>query len=57
MKAIGFKTSHDIEHEESIIEENIQKPSAEEYDLIIEVKAASINPIDLKVRSKSSLNN
>jgi len=56
MKAIGFKTSHDIEHEESLIEVNIQKPSAKEYELIIEVKAASINPIDLKVRSKSSLN-
>ena len=55
MKAIGFKTSHDIKHEESLIEEEIQKPSAKDYDLIIEVKAASINPIDLKVRSKSSL--
>ncbi|PHR72320.1 MAG: NADPH:quinone reductase [Arcobacter sp.] len=55
MKAIGFKTSHDIEHEQSLIEEQIEKPSAKDYDLIIEVKAASINPIDLKVRSKSSL--
>jgi len=51
MKAIGFKTSHNIEHEESLVEFETQKPKASGFDIVVKVNAVSMNPVDTKVRA------
>jgi zinc-binding alcohol dehydrogenase family protein len=56
MKAIGFKTSHDINENESLIEIEIDKPLAQEYDIVVKVNAVSMNPVDTKVRAKAAKN-
>jgi len=54
MKAIGFKTSQEIENKESLIEFNIQKPKAKDFDIVIKVSAVSMNPVDTKVRANAA---
>lgn len=56
MKAIGFKTSYEINHEESLIEFEITKPIANEYDIVVKVNAVSMNPVDTKVRVRAAVN-
>ncbi|QKJ23631.1 zinc-binding alcohol dehydrogenase family protein [Poseidonibacter lekithochrous] len=54
MKVIGFKTSLDIEKEESLISFEKQKPTAENFDVLVEVNAVSVNPADAKIRIRSA---
>ena len=54
MKAIGFKTSQEIDHKESLVEFNIQKPKAKGFDIVIKVSAVSMNPVDTKVRANAA---
>lgn len=54
MKAIGFKTSQEIDNKESLIEFNIQKPKAKDFDIVIKVSAVSMNPVDTKVRANAA---
>lgn len=54
MKAIGFKTSHDIEHEDSLLEFELEKPIAKGYDIVVKVSAVSMNPVDTKVRASAA---
>ena len=56
MKAIGIKTSHEITHEDSLVEFEIKKPKAEGFDIVVKVNAVSINPVDTKVRANSAKN-
>lgn len=54
MKAIGFKTSHEIDHSESLIEFKTNKPDAQNFDIVVKVSAVSMNPVDTKVRANSA---
>ena len=54
MKAIGFKKSLPIEHKESFIAFDTEKPTPEGYDLLVKVAANSVNPVDFKVRQNSA---
>ncbi|WP_237690865.1 zinc-binding alcohol dehydrogenase family protein [Paenibacillus caui] len=51
MKAVGLYKYLPIDHPESLVDEQIDKPKAEGRDLVVEVKAVSVNPVDTKVRS------
>lgn len=51
MKAIGFKTSHEINHKESLMEFEISKPIPKGFDIVVKVSAVSMNPVDTKVRA------
>ncbi|SES01874.1 zinc-binding alcohol dehydrogenase family protein [Gracilibacillus ureilyticus] len=51
MKAIGLYKYLPIDHEESLIDVNLEKPVAEKRDLLVKIKAISINPVDVKVRA------
>lgn len=55
MKAIGFINSHEIEHEDSLFEFEKEKPKAKGFDLLVKVNAASMNPVDTKVRQRSAV--
>jgi alcohol dehydrogenase/NADPH2:quinone reductase len=50
MKAVGIKKSLPIEENESFIAFETEKPTAGARDLLVKVKAVSVNPVDFKVR-------
>ncbi|WP_191556897.1 zinc-binding alcohol dehydrogenase family protein [Metabacillus idriensis] len=51
MKAIGLHKYLPIEDEESLLDIEMEKPVAAGKDLLVQVKAISINPVDTKVRA------
>ena len=51
MKAVGLTQYLPIEDDRSLQDVEIDRPVAREYDLLVEVKAISVNPVDTKVRS------
>ncbi|NHN32131.1 zinc-binding alcohol dehydrogenase family protein [Paenibacillus agricola] len=51
MKAVGLTRYLPIEHPESLIDIEIEKPTPQGHDLLVLVKAISINPVDVKVRA------
>ncbi len=54
MKAIGFKTSLNIEEKESFIEFEAVKPLPGAHDLLVKIDAISVNPVDFKIRQNSA---
>ena len=51
MKAVGLYKYLPIDHPESLIDVEVPKPEATGRDLLVRVKAVSVNPVDTKVRS------
>jgi NADPH:quinone reductase len=51
MKAVGYKTPSPIKAADSLIDIELPKPTPEGRDILVEVKAVSVNPVDYKVRS------
>jgi len=51
MNAVGLTHYLPIEDEQSLIDLNIEQPRASGRDLLVAVKAISINPVDTKVRA------
>lgn len=50
MKAVGYKTPSPIDAAESLVDIEIAKPVPEGHDILVEVKAVSVNPVDYKIR-------
>jgi zinc-binding alcohol dehydrogenase family protein len=50
MKAIAYRASHPIDHAESLIDVELPAPKATGRDLLVQVKAVSVNPVDTKIR-------
>ncbi|SDN98668.1 zinc-binding alcohol dehydrogenase family protein [Alkalicoccus daliensis] len=50
MNAVGLFESLPAENEESLQNIEVEKPSPQGRDILVEVKAVSINPVDTKVR-------
>ena len=51
MKAIGFTTCHPADHPEALLDLDIPDPAAPEgHDMLVEVRAVSVNPVDTKRR-------
>ena len=53
MKAIGYKKPLPIEDPESLLDLEIPTPEAKGHDLLVEVKAVSVNPVDVKIRAST----
>ena len=53
MRAVGYKKSLPIENPESLIDLEIDKPTPQGRDLLVQVKAISVNPVDYKVRKRA----
>ncbi len=51
MRAIGYRTPLSIDNEESLVDLELPVPEATGHDLLVEVKAVSVNPVDTKVRA------
>ena len=54
MKAIGFYHSLPITDPESLIDLELEKPTPQGRDLLVKVKAISVNPVDVKTRVSKS---
>lgn len=52
MKAVGFRKSLPIADAESLIDFDAPAPEARARDLVVEVKAISVNPVDTKMRMR-----
>jgi len=55
MKAVGLYKYLPIEHPESLLDLEIETPRATGHDLLVEVKAVSVNPVDYKRRAPKDL--
>ncbi|NKM68988.1 zinc-binding alcohol dehydrogenase family protein [Rhizobium laguerreae] len=54
MRAVAYKTPQPISAETSLIDVELPMPEAGGHDLIVEIKAVSVNPVDVKVRAHSA---
>ena len=52
MKAIGFYQYLPVEDPASLVEVEVPTPEPSGRDLLVRVKAVSVNPVDVKVRSR-----
>jgi NADPH:quinone reductase len=53
MKAVGYQKPLPIEAPESLLDAELPVPVAKGRDLLVEVKAVSVNPVDVKVRASA----
>jgi NADPH2:quinone reductase len=53
MKAVGYKTPSPIDNPESLLDITLPTPKATGRDLLVEIKAISVNPVDTKVRANA----
>ncbi|MET4595359.1 MULTISPECIES: zinc-binding alcohol dehydrogenase family protein [unclassified Sphingomonas] len=52
MRAIGYTTSLPIDDPQSLVDLDLPKPEATDRDLLVAVKAVSVNPVDTKIRQR-----
>ncbi|MBZ9870082.1 zinc-binding alcohol dehydrogenase family protein [Mesorhizobium sp. BR1-1-9] len=53
MKAIGYKTPSPIDAADSLIDIELPRPEPKGRDILVEVKAISVNPVDYKIRQST----
>ncbi|MBE7184692.1 MAG: zinc-binding alcohol dehydrogenase family protein [Methylobacterium mesophilicum] len=53
MRAIGYKTPGPIDAENSLVDIDLPRPRPAGRDLLVEVRAVSVNPVDTKVRKRA----
>jgi NADPH2:quinone reductase len=51
MRAVAYKIPQPIAAETSLIDVDLPVPEARGHDLLVEIRAVSVNPVDVKVRS------
>lgn len=54
MKAVGYRQSHPISHPDALIDVDLPEPSPAGHDILVEVRAVSVNPVDTKVRVRAA---
>ena len=57
MKAVAYKKPLPISQPHVFSDIEIEKPTATGHDLLVEVKAISVNPVDIKMRQRTSSEN
>jgi NADPH:quinone reductase len=53
MQAIGYQQPGSLDRDEALIDIELPTPTPEGRDLLVEVKAISVNPVDIKVRQSA----
>src|ERR1700733_3875783 len=53
VRAVGYQESLPIEAEAALVDITLPKPVAEGRDLLVQVQAISVNPVDTKVRRRA----
>lgn len=54
MKAVAYRASHPITHADALLDVELPEPRACGRDLLVEVRAVSVNPVDTKVRRNAA---
>ena len=54
MKAVAYRKSLPIDDADSLIDIELPAPQAQGRDLLVEVKAISVNPVDVKIRANAA---
>lgn len=54
MKAVGYFQSLPIDQVDSLIDLTVAEPAPGDFDLVVEIKAVSVNPVDTKVRMRAA---
>lgn len=54
MKAIGYRTPGSIDRADALVDIEIERPTAKGRDILVEIGAISVNPVDTKVRAGAS---
>jgi NADPH2:quinone reductase len=54
MKAVGYKIPGPIDADASLVDVTLPEPTTAGRDLLVEVKAVSVNPVDYKVRRSTA---
>lgn len=54
MKAVGYNAAGPIDRDDALIDLEIEKPVPIGHDLLVQVQAISVNPVDYKVRMRRS---
>ncbi|MEO1724876.1 MAG: alcohol dehydrogenase catalytic domain-containing protein, partial [Pseudomonadota bacterium] len=52
MKAVGYTKLGALEEDGALVDFKAEKPSAKGHDLLVAVKAISVNPVDYKIRNR-----
>ena len=53
MKAVGYKTPLPIDNPDALLDIELDEPFARDRDLLVEVRAISVNPVDTKQRKST----
>jgi len=53
MRAIGFQSPHPIDNADALRDINLPDPVPSGRDLLVEIRAISVNPVDVKVRASA----
>jgi zinc-binding alcohol dehydrogenase family protein len=54
MKAVGYKMPLPIENPKSLLDITMPRPEARGRDIVVKIRAVSVNPVDVKVRASSN---
>ena len=54
MRAVGYQTAGAVDAHNALENITLVKPTPTGFDLLVEVKAISVNPVDTKIRASSS---
>jgi zinc-binding alcohol dehydrogenase family protein len=54
MKAVGYRQPHAIDHPDALTDIELPEPSPGGHDILVEVRAISVNPVDTKVRRSTA---
>ena len=54
MRAVGYRQSLPIDNPQSLLDLDIARPEPSGADLLVEVRAVSVNPVDTKVRMRAA---
>jgi D-arabinose 1-dehydrogenase-like Zn-dependent alcohol dehydrogenase len=55
MKAVGFNQNHSVDHPHALQDVELPVPDLRDHDLLVEVQAVSVNPVDTKIRAKGDI--
>ena len=53
MKAVGYKVPGPIAEDAALVDIDLPRPVAAGHDILVEVKAVSVNPVDYKIRKST----
>jgi NADPH2:quinone reductase len=53
MRAVGYQDPLDIKESASLVDIELPKPVPTGRDILVEVRAVSVNPVDTKVRMRA----